>query len=84
MITLFIFVHLKKNLGYPTDSDPSTWTEFVEAQKTHFLKTFNDFQRELNRLFNYEPPEGEEVEAFVVRSKWLNIYQYPEVSEVVN
>ena len=83
-ITLFIFVHLKKNLGYPTDSDPSTWTEFVEAQKTHFLKTFNDFQRELNRLFNYEPPEGEEVEAFVVRSKWLNIYQYPEVSEVVN
>lgn len=64
--------------GYPTDSDPSTWTEFVEAQKTHFLKTFNDFQRELNRLFNYEPPEGEEVEAFVVRSKWLNIYQYPE------
>lgn len=64
-------------LGYATTSDPSSWTEFIEVQKEQFYGAFIDYQKDLFKHFNVEP-ESDQVHAFTLESKYLNIYQYPE------
>ena len=60
--------------GYPTDSDPASWAEFIRlsAEKRAFTKEYQD---QLYARFGLDPAEVESAEA---KGRQLDIYGYPE------
>lgn len=64
--------------GFPTDADPETWKEFKELQDGKMLAKFVKLQQDINREFNYNPPEGDDDIGFMGKPKYLSIYGYPE------
>ena len=70
-------------LGYPVESDPSSWIEYRHYLDTEYVQRFNRYQRVLNARCKYESADGElEVRAkgadYFAKSPFLTIYDCPQ------
>lgn len=62
--------------GFPTDSKPSDWAEYMPLWREYRYKVFGGkAQEEINALFDYTPPyQLSDGDALFVNSPFLNIY----------
>lgn len=60
--------------GYPTDSDPASWAEFIRLSAEKRAST-KEYQDQLYARFGLNPAEVESAEA---KGRRLDIYGYPE------
>lgn len=66
--------------GFPVDSDPSTWQEYIKVWKTYRYERFGGkYQEKLDKEFGFTPsyPINDGFTLFP-NSPYLNIYGYPE------